>query len=601
MDGARQLAEILEAAGDERRSSFVRLILNRLSLPQAYVTVVGETSTGKSSLINALLAQDMLPVSGKPTTGIVTHIACRDEPEPRFFAIYRDATQGAIDYEQFRKLSVDPDDEILRLQVRAKPKASGHIGMHVFDTPGYNAVLSKHEEVLMTFLPQSDVIVFVVGYRTGFGQTDQDLFEAVAAATAHDKNIPLVLVVNRAPEDCGPGDKRVAEIRRLAEDGLKRSMSLQIIASTNRPAIDAPMARSVLAAHGLWDEVRKHAFDPVLLESVQGKLETTLLALLDETDAAFEREDAQLMASADEGIAISRAVDITREAKAASLREIGSTMASLETELPSRLEKLAAMAMKKVETDIQSSEKWLGYPDCAEWISGHCLPFEVRSIGRAIEEHLTIEMQALNRRLEEIANTAIVELDKTAALRMDDPVQRFAKSVSATLAQRLAGNAVNQMLLGLGGVGGAAAGAGNLAKMVVARVGRLFGKQFGREVYNQIGRIFSKKMLERLSVAVIVILEAVTFVYEAQVWQGNLIKRSRDAIKEWKDAVAKDIREEHLPSIRQANYDIIEALYDNMEGPATPDPEREKRLAEVQFCRQRLASLRQRLNSSINA
>ena len=44
-------------------------------------------------------------------------------------------------------------------------------------------------------------------------------------------------------------------------------------------------------------------------------------------------------------------------------------------------------------------------------------------------------------------------------------------SLVATLGQRLAGNAVNAMLRGLGGVGGATAGAGNLAKMAVSRAG----------------------------------------------------------------------------------------------------------------------------------
>lgn len=206
IDGTGELVDLLERGGEEARASVARLLLGRLTLPQAYVTVVGETSTGKSSLINALLGQDVLPASARPTTGVVTHVACRDEAASRYFAIYRDATQEAIDHDQFRTLSETPDGDMLRLQVRTRPKAAGNVGLHVFDTPGYNAVLSEHEEVLMNFLPNSDVIVFVVGYRTGFGQTDQDLLEAIAAATAHDSTIPLVLAINRVPAGCGVDD-----------------------------------------------------------------------------------------------------------------------------------------------------------------------------------------------------------------------------------------------------------------------------------------------------------------------------------------------------------------------------------------------------------
>jgi GTPase SAR1 family protein len=601
MNAAQRFSDLLDAQGDERRASLVRLVVNRLAVPQAYVTVVGETSTGKSSLINALLSEEHLPVSGKPTTGVVTHVACRDEAEPRFFAIYRDATQEEIDRARFVEQSLTPDDEILRLQIRVRPKAPSHVGMHVFDTPGYNAVMSRHEEVLMAFLPQSDVIVFVVGYRTGFGQTEQDLFEAVAEATANDPHIPVMLVINRAREGCGRADKRVDEIMRLAQDALKRPLSLQIIHSTNFRAPNATLERRPLAAERLWDEVSGHAFAPELLKAVEARLANAVLATLAEVDAALEREEAGLSANADEREAIERAMEVTRSAHARSLQEIDATMTRLETALPRLVDKVTDAALRRIEADIMASNKWLGYADCAQWISGHCLPFEVRQIGRAIENHITVEMEDLNRRLEDIANTAVAELDKTVALRSGDPVSKFVTSLAATLAQRVAGNAANSMLRGLGGVGGAAAGAGNLAKMAVSRIGKLFGQRFGREVYNQIGRVFTKKMLERLNVALTVIVEVVGFVYEAQVWQGKLLALSREAIGEWREVVGNDLRDEHLPGMRQGNRDIIDALYGDLEAQPALHAEPDQRLVEVRSFRQQLASLRQQLHPTLNA
>ncbi|NHV28139.1 dynamin family protein [Burkholderia sp. D-99] len=596
IDGAGQLVDLLEHCGDDPRASVARLLLNRLTLPQAYVTVVGETSTGKSSLINALLGQDLLPSSARPTTGVVTHVACRDEAASRFFAIYRDATQETIEYERFRALSEAPEGDVLRLQVRTRPKAAGNVGLHVFDTPGYNAVLSEHEEVLMNFLPNSDVIVFVVGYRTGFGQSDQDLLEAIAAATAHDTTIPLVLAINRVPEGCGPDDKRVAEIRRLAEDGLRRPLTLQLVASAN----GVPIAQAPLAADGLWDEVRRHAFDSAVLETVHERLQENVLAVLDDADAVLEREEAGLSADADEAEAIVRALDITRAARAESLSEIERTMASLDTALPRLLDTLVTASLQQIEAEILGADKWLGYPDCAEWVASHCLPFEVRRIGRQLEAHMEVEMVALNRRLEEIANTAIGELDKTVSLRPDDPVRRFTLNVSRTIAQRLAGNAVNAMLKGIGGVGGAAAGAGNLAKMALKRLGELFGQRFGREVYDQIGRIFTKRLMERLSVAVTVIVEIGSFVYEAQVWQRKLIEQSREAVGNWRADIDRVLRDQHLPSLRASNEAIVDELYGEFENNPVAAPEREARLADVQGTRQQLASLRTRLTQTVN-
>lgn len=597
LSGAGQLVELLEAAGDEERGAMARLIWQRLAFPQAYVTVVGETSTGKSSLVNALLVQPVLPVSARPTTGIVTHIACRDEPVPRLLAIYRDATQEFIDEAQFHKLSLNPGQDLLRLQARVAPKSAAQIGLHVFDTPGYNAMLSRHEEVLMTFLPQSDVIVFVVGHRTGFGQIDQDLFEAVAAATAHDKDIPLLLVVNRAPQGCDASDKRVAEIRRLAEDGLKRPMCLQIVPSTKVAAANGTIEHRPMAADSLWDEVRRLAFDMQRLEEVQLKLEQQLLQLIDEVDAAAERDETRFMANPEERQAIEGALAFMRKAKTDSLREIDATIALLEAALPRLVNGLVDRTKPIIEAEILASDRWLGQADCAQWIAGHCLPFEVQAIGRAIEAYIAIEIEALNQRLEEIANTAIAELDKTVALRKEDPARRFALNLVSTLGQRLAGKALNSMLRGLGGVGGAAAGAGNLVKMMVSRVGRLFGKQFGREIYNQIGRTFSKKMLERLNIAAQVLIEVVTFVREGMTWQDQLTKSSHEALEEWRSEVLKDMLVHHIPQIRQANRDIVSALYD-CDSPtevAESVAAREAQWSAVQAYRQQLANLRRDL------
>lgn len=600
IDGTGELVDLLERGGEEARASVARLLLGRLTLPQAYVTVVGETSTGKSSLINALLGQDVLPASARPTTGVVTHVACRDEAASRYFAIYRDATQEAIDHDRFRTLSETPDGDMLRLQVRTRPKAAGNVGLHVFDTPGYNAVLSEHEEVLMNFLPNSDVIVFVVGYRTGFGQTDQDLLEAIAAATAHDSTIPLVLAINRVPAGCGVDDKRVTEIRRLVEDGLRRPFTLQLVGSANRLADGAPIARAPLEADALWDEVRRHAFDSTVLETVHERLQASVLAVLDDADAALEREEAGLLASADEADAIARALDIARAAQAESLREIERTMANLETALPHLLDSLVAASLQQVEAEVQGADKWLGYADCAEWLAGHCLPLEVRRMGRQLEAHMEVEMVALNRRLEEIANTAVGELDKTVSLRPDDPVRRFTLNVSRTIAQRLTGNAVNAMLRGIGGVGGAAAGAGNLAKMAVKRLGEMFGQRFGREVYDQIGRIFTKRMLERLNVAVTVLVEIGSFVYEAQVWQRKLIEQCREAVGTWRAEIAQVLRNQHLPSLRASNEAIVNELYGEFEGSPVAVQERPVRLAAVQRTREQLAVLRERLMQTAN-
>lgn len=600
IQGCQQLAEILEAAQDGDRVAVVRLIQVRLAQPQAFVTVVGETSTGKSSLVNALLKQEILPTDARPTTGAVTHIVCRDEPEPRYLAVYRDATQAQLDRQAFVDLSRTPDRDLLRLQVRTAPRAAENVGLNVFDTPGYNAMLSQHEEVLMSFLPQSDVIVFVVGYRTGFGQIDQDLLDAVAAATAHDREIPVLLVVNRAPLEASAADKRVAEILRLATDGLKRKPLLQVVPSSNQPAASGGLIRGALQADAVWHDVHRLAMAPDRLAVVRTKLERELCLVLDDADAQAAREEARWSADERQRQDMANALECLARARVASMREVDKTLANLEVGLPHLLTRMAGKLKQQVREEVNASDRWLGHADCAEWLSGHVLPYEVRTIGRTVEDHMATELDALNRRLEDIANTAVAELNTSVALRGDDPVRQFTLNVATTLSSRLAGNAATSLLRGLGGVGGAAAGAGNLAKMIVSRTGRLFGKTFGREVYNQIGRLFTKRMMERLNVVMAVLVDVIGYLHEVKVWQGELIKRANDAIDTWLSESIKELKEKQLPSLLDANRAVISELYENMISSASEEEQastaqREAKLAMLKVRRAQLAELRSTL------
>lgn len=595
---ASQLAELLADQGDADRAALARLLQQRLALAQAYVVVVGETSTGKSTLINGLLDEPLLPVDARPTTGIVTHIACRDEPAPKLLAIYRDATQEAISLAQFRQLTLAPPPELLRLQARARPRQPAHIGLHVFDTPGYNAVISQHEEVLRRFLPESDVVVFVVGHRSGFGQSDQDLLEAVAAATAHDPSIPTLLVINRAPTGCGPDDKRVREIVRLAQDGLQRPLELVIVPTTGVPAADGTISQRPIEAAPVWDGVCRQALEPARLAAVQRKLQQQLIDLLDDADGAVERQLLQDQATADQRQSMQAHLELLQTQKTKSLQEIDHTMARLAVTLPKLLASLVQAVHPKVASEVMAANRWLDAAECAQWIASHVLPFEVRAIGVQLEAHIAVELDALNQRLEDLANTALAELNQSARLPVEDPVRRFAMNLASTLGQRLAGNAMQGLLRGVGGVGGAAAGAGNLAKMALSRGGKLFGKTFGREVYRQIGSTFTKKTLERLNVAVAVLVEVVGFVHEAMTWQDKLVTASREALETWQGEVGDELLTQQLPQLKQANDAVISDVYERLDEQAqevvTTDTAAD-RSGSLAALRARLAALRQAL------
>jgi GTPase Era involved in 16S rRNA processing len=564
-DVARQLITLLEAAEDSDRLAAARLLHQRLCSPESIVSVVGETSTGKSTLVNSLIGRQILPTAAEPTTATVTEIFLGEFEHDRFLAIFRDATQGELDKAGFDDLARRPPKDLLRLQVRTQAADARSVGLHVFDTPGYNSVLAEHEEVLRQFLPQSDVVVFVAGYRTGFGQADQDLLEMVQTATEDDASVPVLLVVNRAARSVTNDDSRVWEIMANARDSLRRELEMILVRSaTEFVALgpEADCARSTLPdASSLWDRVKGIVSSEERQIAVQRKLKDALRDLIDDADQAFERVEMVLAATVDEAAAIDGQIRALEDARSRSLQAVAVTADRMRVQLPKSLDHLAASMRTKLNKDIEGSDMWLGRDECVAWVSAHALPFEVRQVARSIEESISVELQELDRQLCDIANTAVREVEKDVHIK-SDASRRFVENLGRVVAQRLGGAGINALLRSVGGVGGAAAGAGNVVKMLVSRMGSLLGKTFSREVYTQIGKTFTKRTLARLNVAISIIIEVLGFVIDAHRWRGQLTGKVAEAIDGWASDVRTELLDQHLPRIQAQNDRGVRAVYD---------------------------------------
>ena len=222
--------KILAKSSDPQMLPAMKLLGNHIDHPRSFVTLTGETSSGKSTLINSLIGRKFLAAGVRPTTGTVVWLEFGVTDKERLMAVNRDATVEELTETQFRKLSEHPDKELLRL--KAELPSESVKGLSVFDTPGFNAVISEHTEVLKEFLPESDVVVFPVSYRVGFGASDRRLMELVCEVREQFGGLPVIVVVNRAPEGTTESDKRIKEIRLNAEDSLHDKVQLEIVHST---------------------------------------------------------------------------------------------------------------------------------------------------------------------------------------------------------------------------------------------------------------------------------------------------------------------------------------------------------------------------------
>jgi hypothetical protein len=347
------------------------------------------------------------------------------------------------------------------------------------------------------------------------------------------------------------------------EDSVLRRARLHLVVSStaNLEAEKASSEVPLPDTDRLWADVDGIVKAPAHLQIVQERLRQWLNLLVRDADSILERRELVMEIRATDRKALLKSVKTLETARADSCALINRTFARLENLVTSTLRRQVEKAGKRLAEEVDDSGKWLGSNECVAWVGEHALPFEARATCRQVTDLIVAELERLDEELDHIANTAVSRIVDNLRLRSDVGA-RLADNLVVRLAQRASGLLIRSALKGLGGVGGAAAGAGNLAKMIVKNVGRVFGKTFSRQVYNQIGRTFTKRAVQRINVIAMVLIEGIIFVREAHIWKGRLKGKIDESLTDWKAEVLQVLTQEHLPNYRVACTDDVSAWYD---------------------------------------
>ena len=164
--------------GDLAKSELARFEQFALS-SSFYVAVVGEFKRGKSTLLNALLGQNILPTDVTPTTATVNIIRYSDEPI--LIVHYADGssesrtlTRAAL-FEFTAEANFNPDS--LEYVEVGLPSPILVNGLVLVDTPGVNDLNAHRSEVVYKFLPRSDALIFLLSATQPVTQSEIDFLK----------------------------------------------------------------------------------------------------------------------------------------------------------------------------------------------------------------------------------------------------------------------------------------------------------------------------------------------------------------------------------------------------------------------------------------
>ena len=551
-----QLQKIADELGNEKAVNAAKFLKQRIENPDSYVVCLGESCSGKSTIINHIIGKDILPVSGVPSTAAIAEI-CLDKTctEDSFFAINKNATMEEIDNETFCKLALKPDDELERLRVVSHSDKDWS-GIKLFDTPGYGSLVSEHEEVLMNFLPDCDAILYTVSYKIGIQDEDYVFIQSMSELTRC--GIPFCLIINRCPVGTKENDIRVVEIKNYVKGLLE--------------VTDIPMV--LVETFGKEDNNSRYSIDKIqsfILDTVKSETRINELNeafrgytcdLCDMIESGIDKKISFASIDKEEGQLL---IDATKEyisaLRKAKYEIVGPGFDRLIENFPKHVD-LCAENLKNAciaEVDKQSTfEK----EESQVFVSHYLLKYNGQKQAEELQFFLEKELTAIDEELNDYLNKAVVKIENDLKIKNVSEAAKSGFEILKGGGKEALGRGLIVYFARFGGQGGAGAGIANAASHYLKQFGNMFGKTFSLETHNALKHFLKQVGLtstKSLAVAAVIVIDAIATVVDLTTWKATLRKSLGKAAKKWAEDV-KSLTKKDLEKLRADNIKSLEEL-----------------------------------------
>lgn len=162
------------------------------------LVVSGEVNRGKSTFINAIIGQNILPTYDKETTAQVFKII--NSEEEAFTVVYENGDRLAITKEELSvygtqigkssDLSIGRRITYIEIKTHVENLPSG---VTIVDTPGIGSTFKEHSEIAREFMRQADAVIYICSSKHPIIKVDVDFIKNTILPLPATPNVLFVM------------------------------------------------------------------------------------------------------------------------------------------------------------------------------------------------------------------------------------------------------------------------------------------------------------------------------------------------------------------------------------------------------------------------
>ena len=187
--------------------------------PPIDVAILGQFKAGKSSFVNSLIGQNVLPVGVIPVTTVISRLQFGEQE--RATVSFFDGTRKEIpiaELDEYTAEAKNPSNqksvEMVDIEL---PALADYAGLRLVDTPGLGSVFKAHMEVSANWLPEVGAAVLAVSADRPLSENDLQLIRELTQHT------PRIILLLTKADLLSPSQQD--EVVKFFEDTVKRELN----------------------------------------------------------------------------------------------------------------------------------------------------------------------------------------------------------------------------------------------------------------------------------------------------------------------------------------------------------------------------------------